>query len=180
MKKGLSVVVGMLIFLVILSIVTPVAVLLFLKPTAEHQQVIEETAYRNIAEQQQLELAPIVPTPYGGAESLINFIYTYNSTVFFVFNLNETPPIPIIVEYFLVFNGEHWVRLCIAKQGDIYIATEEAQQPIYLYIAPSNANVQHYGNPAIMVELSVAPYQNSPNYIVAVTQYGNLIVAQKP
>ena len=180
MKKGLSVVIGMLIFLIVLiSIITPLAVVIFSRPTVEQQQIIEETPYRNMVEQQQLELCPIVPTQYGGTESLINFIYTYNSTAFFIFNLNETPPIPIIVKYILVFNGEHWLRLGITKHGNIYIA-EETQQLSDLYITPSDVNVQYNGNPAIMVQLSVTPYQNSPNYVVAVTQYGNILVAQKP
>jgi len=179
-KKGISTIIALLIFIIILiSIIVPVSTIVLSKPTVNHQQLVEFLPYKNIAEQQQEDVCPIVPTQNGKMEPPVNFIYTMNKTVVFIFNDNGTLPIPLIIKYLLVFNGETWVQLNIIKQGNMYIATNnEIQQSISLCISPINDNSEYYGNPVILIQLSVQPYLNAPNYVVAVTQYGNMIYAQ--
>ena len=175
-KKALSTVVGILIFLIItIAIMTPLSIILLSKPTAEEEQILSVSPYKVNAEQQFIDFENIIPTPSGNSLSPLSFIYTGNRSIFFVFNVNGTPPIPLSIEYLLIFNGSVWIKLGILRQGNLYKA-EITNQLIYsLNITPSNVNTEYNGNPAIMIQLSTIPYQNSPNYIAAITENGNII-----
>ena len=176
--RGLSTVVSILIFLIIIiTIAIPLYTVFSYKPTAQEQQILNIQPYKLSAEQQYVDFEDVVPTAQGTAEPPISFIYTENGTVFFVFNVNETPPEPLIIEYLLVFNGTNWVQLGIVKQGNSKYIAEETQNTSPLLVSPSDTNSEYYGNPAIAIQLSVLPYSNSTSYIVAVTQYGDVVYA---
>ena len=176
-KKGISVVVGILILLMfIIAIAVPLAIVILSQPTSQEQQVESAQSFKIIAQNQYEDFAPVIPNEGGSPEPPVEFIYAGNGSVFFVLNSNSTPPYPLIIQYLVVFNGSSWITLNITKNGNIYVTEIAKQLPKNgLEINVANANTEYNGNPAIEILLSILPYKNQPYYVVAVTQYGNII-----
>ena len=195
MKRGLSEVIGMLIFLVIIiAIVVPVAMIMLSQPTIQQQQIESVLPYRNLAQEQYNDFQPIqIESPlFSSSRSslLVQPVYlVYNesaNTIGFIFTSNSSLPIPLIVKYLSVFNGSQWVILNISHQGNKWWAKVTDSIPSGgVLIAPNESNAEisirenliYEGLKIIQIQLPVQPYDGQPSFVSVVTQYGNVIYA---
>jgi len=178
-RKAISPVIGILILLVlIITIAIPLSTIFLTQPTLQNQETENIQPYKLIAKQQYNDFAPTIPNFDGNSEPQVEFIYAGNCSVFFVFNSNSALAYPLTVQYIMIYNGSNWVLFNITKINNNYIAEQTNQIPINgLTITVTNANSQYNGEPAIEIILPVFPYENQPQYVAIVTQYGNIIYA---
>lgn len=176
-RKAISTVVGILILLIfIIMIAIPLSTVFLTQPTLQNQQTENVQPYKLIAQEQYNDFAPSIPEFNGNSEPQIEFLYSGNYSVFFVFNSNSTLVHPLIVQYIMIYNGSNWVLFNITKINNIYVAEQTKQIPSNgITITITNVNSQYDGKPAIEIILPVFPYENEPQYIAIVTQYGNII-----
>lgn len=180
MKRGISEVIAFTILLLILVIIVPVAFLMMSQPTIQQQQIIHVQPYKNLAQEQYSELKPLQVNSTGIFLSSVIFAYNESdNNVYFIFTSNSTLSVPIVVEYLVVFNGSQWIKLNIIKNGTSLIAEPDNSNPTPVPISPSNANSVFNNFQEIKIHLETQPYGKQGNYIVAVTQYGNIIYSEQ-
>ena len=160
--RGLSETVGLLIVLLILiGTLVPVSLLLLSQPTNQEHQIEADMPFEKIAELQYADLKPVgnILAP------AVFFIYNPgNNSVEFIID-KQMPIIPLEIEYLLVFNGTKWIKLGVTNDNGKLIAQ------------PNDIHIPILINGNTTIYLPIKPYEQQASYVVAVTQYGNVIYA---
>ena len=155
MTKGLSATIGFLIFiLILLTTLIPLAFLILSQSVNQQYQIQNIQAQRELISEQYHDVYSDIVLVYSSTSNRVSFLF---------FN---TPVIPVIIKYLVVFNGTKWIYLNIIKEKGTLVAVPEN----------ADASLQINGNVTIQI-LGVRPYDNQSSYVVAVTQYGNIIYA---
>jgi len=171
-KKGISEAIGFIILIMLLLVsIIPVSIIMLLQPSNQFQEIQSAQTDRDIAMQQYNLFKPTK-----SAIPSVFFVYDKNNnSVEFIMSSNETPSTPLIIKYLMVFDGTNWIRLSIVKQGKTIIAVPANNNSSGIVISQANSNAVFGNYSAIKIQLTIRPYDNASNYIVAVTQYGNII-----
>ena len=170
--KGISETIGILFLLIVLSaIIVPLATILFAQPTHQEQQIKDALPYEKIAE---LQYTDFKPTQVNNIQipPAVFFIYNQsNNSADFI--INYMPSIPLEIEYLMVFNGTKWIKLNIINTTQSLIAKPNSSTNYILNLT----QIESIKPIKIYLPNNIHPYKDQASYIVAVTQYGNMIDA---
>ena len=180
--KGLSSSIGFLIFLlIIMTTLIPLAIFILSQNANQQSQTNQNINF--YGKQLLDEYSEFSQYSYGNVFSNVIFVYNiYQNSVCFIMSSHTTSTSsspPIYIKYLLIFNGTRWVYLNIIKNAGILYA-EPSNNDANILISFTNKDSLNISNNSIIkihLPNNIRPYENQSAYIVAVTQYGDIIYA---